>query len=183
MADETKWLSISALAKRAGVAPQVLGRRVKAFAADGRLETRREGAAVLVDAAAYEALAAATRDPAQRLRNRRKRRGAKAHGEELETYDEAATREKNAKADLAEMRAALQRSELVRARDLEHAAARVATSVAQRLAALKSKAGKLYAACQGGEEALHVALGEEVDGVLREIAADMAGLAIEDGER
>lgn len=181
MADQAqKWRSISDLARKAGVSRQAIGKRVRSFAATGKLRTRRDGAALLVDAVAFERLVAAAHDPAQDRRNRRKRRGAKADGATLETYDEAATREKNAKADLAEMRAALQRSELVRASDLAGAAARVAASIAQRLAALKSKSGRLFAACQGGEEALHVALTVEVDGIVREIAADMRNLSCGD---
>ena len=178
MADETKWLSISELATRAGVARQVLGRRVKKFAAAGRLETRREGAKLLVDETAFERLVAAAHDPAQDLRNRRKRRGRKpeADGEELETYDEATRREKTAKAQLAEMQVAQKRGELVRATDLESAAARVGTSISQRVAELKSKSGKLFAAgVNGGEEGIHVALVEEVDRIIRAVRGGHAG--------
>jgi len=92
-------------------------------------------------------------------------------------YDDASTREKNAKAALAEIELAKRRGELVAVAEFEAAAMRVATQVAQTIQALRAQVTPLYAAAQRGEDALHTALNLAVDKTLQTIAADMASLA------
>jgi hypothetical protein len=93
-------------------------------------------------------------------------------------YDDAAAREKNAKAAIAEMELAKRRGELVPARAVEAAAIKAATTIAQMLSSLKTKAGQLYAAGhKGGEEALHIVLVESINSVQTQIADAMANLA------
>jgi hypothetical protein len=76
------------------------------------------------------------------------------------------------------MELAKRRGELVPARAVEAAAIKAATTIAQMLSSLKTKAGQLYAAGhKGGEEALHIVLVESINSVQTQIADAMANLA------
>jgi hypothetical protein len=189
--DDGDWVSVTDLAQARGVSHQAISKRVRSLKRRGNLPTRRDGKAVLIHRPTFDALAAASHDPAQDLRNRAKPPQIVPAKEVTETvataigapqagaYDDAAAREKNAKAAMAEIELERRRGELVRARDLEDAAAVVGTAVSQRLAGLKALAGQLYAASKGGEDALRVMLAEKVAEIQRAIAEDMQKLVIE----
>lgn len=202
-ADEDDWISVKRLAAIRGVSHQAVSKRVAFFMRKGLLQTRRLGKEKLVHRPTFDTLAAASHDPAQDLRLRHVKgappaepldplgeagskgdRGAppapvghtsKAH------YDDASAREKNAKAELAEMELASRRGELVPARELADAAVQVATTIAQHIAALKQIGGRLYAAAQaGGEDAVRVILCEEVDRVTNAVRDGLWKLVNED---
>ncbi|WP_424361087.1 hypothetical protein [Methylocystis parvus] len=192
--ENADWVSVSDLAKARGVSHQAISKRVRSLSRRGTVPMRRAGKVLLIHRPSFEALAVALHDPAQDLRNRpRIPEAMEAIAQPISgailsmatplgddrsgAYDDAAAREKNAKAALAEMELAKRRAELVPARDLEEACVKAATALGQRISALKSKFGQLYAAARGGEEALRVALNAEVDELSRAIAADMAALA------
>lgn len=194
--DDGDWVSVTDLAQARGVTHQAISKRVRSLGRRGNLPTRRDGKAVLVHVPTFDALAAAAHDPAQDLRNRHTKPPAIVPATDAAKivsaamsfaapphvpYDDAAAREKNAKAALAEIELARRRGELVRACDLEDAAVAVATSIAQRLAGLKALAGQFYAASKGGEDALRIMLAEKVADIQRAIAEDLRKLAI-DGE-
>lgn len=200
--DDADWVSVSNLARERGVSQPAISKRIKALSEAGQLTTRQSGRRVLIHRPTFEALAAAAHDPAQDLRNRHQR-GASASDDSprelveqsellkpaasVETakkppkpsaYDDASTREKNAKAQLAEMQLAQKRSELIPVRDIEVAAIEAGTKIAQAVSSLKAKAGRFYAAgATGGEEALHVELVQSVNETLKEIGDSMAQLA------
>lgn len=199
--DDTDWVSVSNLARERGVSQPAISKRIKALSESGQLTTRQSGRRVLIHRPTFEALAAAAHDPAQDLRNRHQRSGSESESSSDEpsgesakekrqrpvvaqdlanssSYDSASAREKNAKAELAEMRLAQERGELVKVRDIEVAAVNAGTKIAQAVSAMKAKAGKLYAAAAtGGEEALHIELVKSVNDVLKEIGDSMATLA------
>ena len=187
--DDGDWVSVSDLARKRGVSRQAISKRVKALA--GRLATRGEGKSFRFHRPTFERIAAA-HDPAQDIRNRRSKANRIEGPSEARSvgaadqpapngYDDAATREKMAKAELAAMELARKRAELVLARDIEGAAIKVATTIAQHIVALKSKAGQLYAAGhKGGEKAIQVVLTEAVDSILRNVSDAMRKLAKEE---
>jgi len=198
--DDADWASVSDVARQRGVTRQAISKRVKHLSGRGELSTRGEGRALRFHLPTFDALTAASHDPAQDLRNRHQRLAAAevdAEPQRTETakdkrqtpvsapelanpssYDAASAREKNAKAELAEMRLAQERGELVKVRDIEVAAVNAGTKIAQAVSAMKAKAGKLYAAAAtGGEEALHIELVKAVNDVLKEIGDSMANLA------
>ncbi|BDV35680.1 hypothetical protein [Methylocystis iwaonis] len=188
--DAGDWASMTDLACITGTSHQNISKRVAAFVRKGLLQTRRAGKTKLVHRPTYEALALAAHDPAQGLRLRHVKAASDSNPTttiqprdvagkgraSVADYDDAAAREKNAKAALAELELSRRRGELVSARDLEGAAVAVGTSIAQRVAALKTLAGKLYAASKGGEEALAATLTQEVAEVCRLIGEDMQKL-------
>lgn len=189
--DEKDWASVSQIASMRGVARQAISKRAKKFRASGELPTRGDGKSLLLHLPTFEALAAQTHDPAQDLRNRNAahRTGRsvlvedgdstsrfQSHTETVK-FTDAAAREKNAKADLAEIRLAQQRGELIPAREIERAAIEAGTSIAQAFAALKSQSGKLYAASKGGEEALHIEHVGMINAAISSVGEAMAKLA------
>lgn len=199
--DDPDWLSVSELAQERGVSRQAVSQRVAAFAAAGRLKTTGQRRSLRVHAPTFRQLVAASQDPAQELRLRhvtpKKIATAPALAEtpiaasiedapadpgpretaRPSAYDDASTREKNAKAALAEIELAKRRGELVAVAEFEAAAMQVATKVAQSIGALRAQVTALYAAAQAGEDALHTALNLAIDRTLRTIAADMASIA------
>lgn len=238
---DSEWISVSDMARLRGVSQQAISKRIAPFARAGQLPIKRAGKSKLIHAPTFDALVAATHDPAQSLRNRNvapsafasrpapsRRRlkedngaflGAAADGEteaaarvaaaqvggaqvghspgpaaraplaepyretpaaappEPSKFNDAAAREKHAKAELAEMQLAQKRGELVPVREIEAAAIEASTRIAQRLNAMKAAAGKLYAAAKGGEEALHIELLALVNGAIKAVGEDMAQLA------
>lgn len=184
------WRSITELASLRGVSKQAISKRVKALAARRELPVRGEGRSLRVHAPTFDQLCQATHDPAQDLRNRHQKASSPAPppaepdaapkaAKAVSAYDDASTREKNARAELAEMQLAQRRGELLRARDIEHAAVEVGTAIAQRITALKTKAGQLYAAgATGGEDAVHVLLVEIVNATLTGVAESMSKLKL-----
>jgi hypothetical protein len=203
-ADQEDWVSVKRLAAIRGVSHQAVSKRVAGFMARGLLEPRRVGKEKLVHLPTFDALAAASHDPAQDLRLRHAKGDPQREtGESIEAasatnddeegllapprrlgqsaYDDASTREKNAKAAMAEMELARRRAELVPASELADAALKVATTIAQHVAALKQISGKLYAASQaGGEEAVRLILLEEIDRITEAIREGLMTLANED---
>lgn len=201
--DDPDWANVSDVARRRGVTRQAIHKRVKLFAGRGMLATRGEGRALRFHLPTFESLTADSHDPAQDLRNRHQiaaqneesdsREGAKApqaaptraaerpafkEPSKPSAYDSASAREKNAKAELAEMLLAQKRGELVEARTLADAAVVVGTEIGQSVSSLKTKAGKLYAAgTTGGEEALHIELVGAVNAILTQVAESLAKLA------
>ncbi|WP_330082464.1 hypothetical protein [Methylocystis iwaonis] len=185
--DSADWVAVSQIADRYRVTRQAVSKRVAKFREGGKLQTRGEGRNLRVHLPTYVALVAETHDPAQDLRNRAVKRedqeaplAASAEPEKRldpVKFDEAAAREKNAKAALAEMQLAQKRGELVPAREIERAAIEAGTSIAQAVNAIKSSSGKLYAAAKGGEEALHIELLAAVNAALGTIGDAMAKLA------
>jgi hypothetical protein len=197
-ADEADWVSMKRLAELRGVSQQAVSKRVAGFMSRGLLEPRRVGKEKLVHLPTFDALAAAAHDPAQDLRNRHQRSGsgndsdaesskdpqAKAPKPPLAnsaSYDAASAREKNAKAELAEMELARRRAELVPAGELADAALQVTTTISQHIVSLKRLAGKLYAAAHtGGEDAVQMILVEEVDRIIANSRRDLMRLAADD---
>jgi hypothetical protein len=188
--EEADWISVSDLARLRGCSHQAVSKRVRALAKHGQLPTRRVGKAKLIHVPTFDALAAATLHPGQELRNFHHEAKAKdaldvsqeiadaiTENSKPSGYTSAVEREKHAKAALAEMQLAQKRRELVDAREIEAAAIATGTAIAQRVAALKSKAGQLYAAAKGGEEALAIELTVAVNKMLAEIADDMAQIS------
>ncbi|WP_198162440.1 hypothetical protein [Methylosinus sp. R-45379] len=139
----------------------------------------------------FDELTAASYDPAQDLRNRHNKAevsdapaSIRQSAAKPSAYDDASTREKNAKAELAEMELMRRRGELVPVRDIETAAIETATAIAQSIAVFKSKCGRFYAvAVQGGQEALRVEMTSALDETLGQIAEKMAILAARDQDR
>jgi DNA-binding transcriptional ArsR family regulator len=129
----------------------------------------REAVAEALDLAQRSAIDAASLD--ERVGD------APVAGPEPSRFNDAAAREKNAKAQLAEMQLAQKRGELVPVREIEAAAIEASTRIAQRLNAMKACAGKLYAAAKGGEDALHVELLAIVNAAIAAVGEDMAALA------
>jgi hypothetical protein len=202
-ADEADWVPMKRLAELRGVSQQAVSKRVAGFMSRGLLEPRRVGKEKLVHLPTFDALAAAAHDPAQDLRNRHQRSGsgndsdaesskepqAKAPKPPLApidiansaSYDAASAREKNAKAELAEMELARRRAELVPAGELADAALQVTTTISQHVVSLKRLAGKLYAAAHtGGEDAVQMILVEEVDRVIANSRRELMRLAAQD---
>ncbi len=202
--DDPDWLPVSALAAERGVSKQAVSERVAKFVAAGKLSIRGARRSLRVHAPTFRQLVGANSDPAQALRIRHvtPQKIAKApaladeqaappaasiedtpadpparEARQPSAYDDASTREKNAKAALAEIELAKRRGELVAVAEFEAAAMRVATQVAQTIQALRAQVTPLYAAAQRGEDALHTALNLAVDKTLQTIAADMASLA------
>ncbi|MBM3653800.1 MAG: hypothetical protein FJX06_13365 [Alphaproteobacteria bacterium] len=199
-ADEEDWISVKRLAAIRAVSHQAVSKRVAFFVRKGLLQTRRLGKEKLVHRPTFDTLAAASHDPAQDLRLRHVKGEPPAEpladpaseadrGEPLapadraskSAYDDASAREKNAKAELAEMDLARRRAELVPASELADAAVQVATTIAQHVAALKQISGRLYAAAQaGGEDAVRLILSEEIDRVTAAIRDGLLTLVNED---
>lgn len=183
--DETgDWVAVSALAERYGVSRQAVSKRVGKFTDKGQLPTRGAGKSLRIHLPTYAQLVSASHDPAQDLRNRNVKRLEAADDALLidappqqQKFNDAAAREKNAKAQLAEMQLAQKRGELVPVREIEAAAIETGTKIAQRLSAMKASAGKLYAASKGGEEALHIELLAMVNATIVGVGEDMAQLA------
>jgi len=202
-ADQEDWVSVKRLAAIRGVTHQAVSKRIAGFMARGLLEPRRVGKEKLVHLPTFDALATASHDPAQDLRLRhvkgdqqlgtvesieagtdlRRNQGdpqAPADRSSKSAYDDASAREKNAKAELAEMELARRRGELVPVSDLADAGVQVATTIAQHVAALKQISGKLYAASQaGGEDAVRLILLEEIDRVTEAIREGLQKLVNE----
>jgi biotin operon repressor len=201
--DDADWASVSDVARQRGVTRQAISKRVKHLSGRGELSTRGEGRALRFHLPTFDALTAAAHDPAQDLRNRHQRsavveadaepgrseaakdkRQTPASAPELansSSYDAASAREKNAKAELAEMELARRRAELVPAGELADAALQVATTIAQHVASLKRLAGKLYAAAHtGGEDAVQMILVEEVDRIIANSRRELMRLAADD---
>jgi len=190
------WLPMSRVAELRGVSVQAVSKRIAGFMARGMIETRRVGKERLVHVPTYDALAAATHDPAQDLRLRHIKAAAPAgvendppaaFGQSIRaSYDEASAREKNARAELAEMRLAEERADLIRRRDIAPAASEIAAKINQIISALKSRSGRLYAAAiAGGEEAMHIELGKSIDEALTGAGAalrQLAELAVQESE-
>ncbi|WP_148277124.1 hypothetical protein [Methylocystis sp. SC2] len=203
-ADEEDWISVKRLAAIRGVSHQAVSKRVAFFMSKGLLQTRRLGKEKLVHRPTFDTLAAAAHDPAQdlRLRHVKGEHPAETVGSidaasapdadeggppapsgraDASAYDDASTREKNAKAAMAEMELARRRAELVPARELADAAVQVGTTIAQHVASLKHIAGRLYAAAQaGGEDAVRVILSDEVDRVTSAARDGLLKLAAEE---
>lgn len=203
-ADQEDWVSVKRLAAVRGVSHQAVSKRVAFFVGRGLLQARRCGKEKLVHKPTFDALATASHDPAQDLRLRhvkgdqqlgtvesieagidlRRNQGdpqSPADRSSKSAYDDASAREKNAKAELAEMELARRRGELVPACELADATAQVATTIAQNIAALKRICGKLYAAAQaGGEDAVRLTLSDEVDLVTEAVRQGLAKLVNED---
>lgn len=196
--DGGDWVSVSDLARLRGVSRQAISKRVKALSAAGRLSVRGEGKSLRLHRPTFDEIAAATHDPAQDLRNRH-RRNEQLEIEEPETapvraeptrppaanqtaYDEAATRDKQATAELRELELAHKKGELIPVREIEEAAVEAATKIARAID-LKTKSGRLYAAAhQGGEAAVHVMLVEIENAIRGQIAEAMAKLAARGAE-
>ncbi len=190
------WLSISTLATERGVTRQAISDRVKKLRDSHQLPTRGAGRGLRVHAPTFREIVATTADPAQAARIRHLAPGRIDPEPPRETpkeqpaepqpstaqqsknnYDDAAARERHARAELAEMEAAKRRGELVAVAEFEAAAVAVGTKLAQSINALRSRVTPFYAAAQQGEDALHTAVNLEVDAMLRTIAKDMAQLA------
>lgn len=196
------WISVSDMARLRGVSQPAISKRLRTLAARGfSIPSRVVGKFRQIHAPTFDNVVQITHNPAQDLRNRglrpeppeqQRRAVASAMTDNAdETADfaasprlaggpkfgDAAAREKNAKAQLAEMQLAQKRGELVPAREIEAAAIAAATSITQRLNAMKAAAGKLYAASKGGEEAMQIELIALVDNMAKAIAEDMAALA------
>lgn len=178
----SEWMSVTDLARIRGVSQQAVSKRLKHLGQ--AVPTRIDGRKVLVHAPSFDAITRQTHDPAQDLRNRRLK-GMPAD-DEADLFDEtvaapnfnvAAAREKLAKAEIAENRLAIQRGELVQAREIEKAAVECGTSIAQAIASIKASSGKLYAAAKGGEDALHIELVGVVNKALETVGEAMAKLA------
>lgn len=197
--EDADWVSIKSLAEVRGVSHQAVSKRIAGFVRKGLLQTRRAGKERLVHRPTFDALSSASHDPAQDLRLRHLKeeppaepldgpdseadRGeplAPADSRSKSAYDDASAREKNAKAELAEMELARRRAELVPASELADAAVQVATTIAQHVAALKQIGGRLYAAAQaGGEDAVRVILSDEIDRVTSAVRDGLLKLANE----
>jgi DNA-binding transcriptional ArsR family regulator len=187
--DDQDWIAVDALADRYGVSKRAVQKRVAKFREAGRLSVRQEGKSFKVHGPTYDQLVADAFDPAQELRNRHVKRRPGEAGEALpieprqETapepsrFNDAAAREKNAKAELAEMQLAQKRGELIPVREIEAAAIETGTKITQRLNAMKAVSGRLYAAARGGEEALHIELLAVVNAAIAAVGEDMAQLA------
>jgi hypothetical protein len=184
--DETgDWVAVSTLAERYGVSRQAIHQRLAKYR--DKIPATGEGKSLRIHAPTYAQLVAETLDPAQELRNRNiersAQRGPSPEPTPLEAppepskFNDAAAREKNAKAELAEMQLAERRGELVPAREIEAAAFEVLEKIAQRLASMKAQSGRLYSAAKGGEEAHAIALQGLVNDAIADIAADMKQLA------
>lgn len=181
------------LAELRGVSQQAVSKRIAGFMARGMAEPRRVGKEKLVHLPTFEAFAATSHDPAQDLRLRHVKSAAPAVSENKSparaddasksAYDDASAREKNAKAELAEMRLAEERGDLIRRRDIAPAVEKIATTINQRIATLKTLSGRLYAAAQaGGEEAVAVVMTEESERMLANIRDALLALAADDDE-
>jgi hypothetical protein len=191
--DDQDWIAVDALADRYGVSKRAVQKRVAKFRGAGRLSVRQDGKSFLVHGPTYDQLVADAFDPAQELRNRHvKRAGGNRPAEASEAppieprqdsapepsrFNDAAAREKNAKAELAEMLLAQKRGELIPVREIEAAAIETGTKITHRLNAMKAVSGRLYAAAKGGEEALHIELLAVVNAAIAAVAEDMAQLA------
>ncbi|PPD10273.1 MAG: hypothetical protein CTY36_00330 [Methylocystis sp.] len=201
--DDADWVSVTELARERGVSHQAISKRVRALAKRGQLPTQQQGKTVLVHRPSFDALAAASHDPAQDLRNRHQRSTsanddrpsdllAKSEVLKLDAaaaeqareptkpsaYDDASTREKHARAALAEIQLAQKSGELVPARELAGAVSEVGAAIMQHVKRLTSNSGKFYAAAiGGGEEALRVELEQYASQQLADIRASMRALA------
>jgi len=181
------WLPMSRVAELRGVSVQAVSKRIAGFMARGMIETRRVGKERLVHVPTYDALAAATHDPAQDLRLRHIKAAAPAGVENdppaafgqssRSAYDEASAREKNARAELAELRLAEERGDLMRRRDIAPAVEKIAVAIRQRIETLRAISGRLYAAAMGGgEEAVMLLLGEEISRTQEALRDDLMEL-------
>jgi DNA-binding transcriptional ArsR family regulator len=198
--NDPDWISVSDLAKQRGVSHQAISKRLRSLTERGQLPTRRSGRVTLIHAPSFEALTEAVHDPAQDLRNRNVGRHADAAAAsegffekepqpqssddakpapQPSKFNDAAAREKDAKAALAEMQLAQKRGELVPKQDIEKAAISCWEKVHSRISALKSLSGRLYAAARGGEEGLHVEHSRQIDEALALIGDDLRKLADE----
>jgi hypothetical protein len=187
--DDQDWIAVDALADRYGVSKRAVQKRVAKFREAGRLSVRQVGKSFKVHGPTYDQLVADAFDPAQELRNRHVKRRAGEAAEALpieprqqsapepSRFNDAAAREKNAKAELAEMQLAQKRGELIPVREIEAAAIETGTKITQRLNAMKAVSGRLYAAAKGGEEALHIELLAVVNAAIAAVGEDMAQLA------
>lgn len=184
--DETAdWVAVSQIAERFRVSRQAVSKRVAKLREGGKLQTRGEGRALRVHLPTYESLVSEAHDPAQDLRNRHVKRSddeeavaPKAESpREPSVFDNAAAREKNAKAQLAELQLAQKRAELVRARDLEGAAVEIGTTIAQIVNANMSQFGKVYAAARAGEDAVRIEMLAIKQNMLQSIAEAMGKIA------
>ncbi|RTL86890.1 MAG: transcriptional regulator [Hyphomicrobiales bacterium] len=203
------WISMTDLARERGVSQQSISKRMKSLARHGAIPKRRDGVRILIHRPSFEALVAQTHDPAQELRNRNVKRHATPtvvdaidggfgiaprpaapsspsaflphpSPPEPSKFNDAAAREKDAKAALAEMQLAQRRGELVPAAEIGRAALAVATKIFQAVESIVARSGKIYAAGKGGEEAHQIELREAVNETLATIAASMTELEVLD---
>lgn len=184
--DETgDWVAVSALAERYGVSRQAVWKRLANHRQ--KVPTRGERKSLRVHAPTYAQLVAETLDPAQELRNRNVKPSARRPDPSPEPiaiepppepsrFNDAAAREKNAKAELAEMQLAEKRGELVPAREIEAAAIEAGAKIRQSVEAMRARAGQLYAASKGGEEAVQIELNFIVAATAGAIGDAMAAL-------
>jgi hypothetical protein len=183
---EQDWISVGDLARLRGVSHQAISKRARNLAKAGQLPTRRIGKNKLIHVPTFDQLAAATLHPAQGIRNFKHGEPeifeetptlAEGVGKLAGSYTSAVEREKNAKAELAEMQLAERRGDLVPASEIEAAAIEAGTKIRQAVEAMRAKAGQLYAAGKGGEEALAIELNLMVSATSGAIAEAMTALA------
>lgn len=189
VADGSECMSVTELARLRGVSHQAISKRLKRLG--GAVPIRMDGRTTLVHVPSYDAVLRQSHDPAQGLRNRALKGVEAADDDDTDTFDGgapsypnfniAAAREKQAKAEIAEIRLAIQRGELVQAREIEEAAVECGTAIAKAIVAIKAASGKLYAASRGGEDALHIELTGVTDKVLETVGEAMAKLAARQG--
>jgi|GEM_PF-4870616 len=205
--DDADWASVSDVARQRGVTRQAISKRVKALAGRGKLSTQGEGRNLRFHLPTFDVLTASSHDPAQDLRNRHQRsapkqdEGSNERPVEVDkekrqrpvpaaqdlanssSYDAASAREKNAKAELAEMQLAQRRAELIQVKDIAPAAGEIGVKLQQIILGLKSKAGKVYAAgATGGEEATHIALSAIADEMIAQTQNAMLMLAASEAQ-
>ncbi len=197
--DVAAWLPVFELARHVGVSRQAVHKRIGKLG--DRLAVKGEGRGMRVHVETYLALTGAAHDPAQDLRNHAQRSvprgGAQpvpppsaplaapfatianpAPKPAVSEYEGEKTLSIRADRELRELKLAQQRRELVPVRDVEAAAAAIATGIRQRLDTLKASFTRLHAASrQGGEDAVRVELSRMVDDLQRGIVADMTRAA------
>jgi len=202
--DDPDWISVTALAKERGVSQQAISKRIRSLSKRGQLPTRQIGKVLLIHRPTFEALAAATHDPAQDMRNRHQRTvpalAAESPPKQLEadidavpidpqagesfsspaSYDAASAREKNAKAELAEIQLAERRAALIEVKDVAPTAGEIGIKLQQIVRGLSAKAGKIYAAgAVGGEESTHIVLRTIEDEMITQMQKALLILAAE----
>lgn len=195
------WQAPSAVAADLGITKQAVSKQVAKFGA--RLPRRGAGRGLRIHRPTFDELRRAAHDPAQDLRNRHQVSGvprapaprAEAatvlpfeppaeprapRGGDKTSYDEAAARHMQARADLAEMDAARKRGELLPVAEVEAAMGVVAERIGAAIGTLKGKAADLYAASQsGGESGLQRRLSQLVDDTLRGVHEALSETAAE----
>lgn len=153
-----QWLSVTALARLKGVTKQTISERVKKLVAQGLVELRPgKGREKLVEVAAYERAIGQVGDPAKQLALETKEHlEPQAHGGALlrreaaeptdPGYRDAATREKLAKAQIAEIELEERLGRLVAIADVEDAMVGCAQTIIGALERLPLKSAEMVAA-------------------------------------